>query len=352
MPLGLICTCGARFDVDDTFAGREVVCPECQTTLHAPAGGPPPARTSLLAIVSVVLALSGALTIVGSAAGAIVGMIAAYQIWGDRQRQTGLSFALAGIILGVGFTVLTTLILAGGYLNGLDGRYREALFADQIDTSGPLDIRRADKGFTLRKPAADWGIARRNKVDDPHVDGLRFGKDPDLLLLQPARFLFVDVRKETRSGELTAQDLDKRYCERVNHLVNYGRERDHQGQFNMWNGRPQQWPPGRGAFPPDEDQLDPEDPIDPARPGLKPTFVDPHDRHGIPVRDDKNNDLAGSGYESVLDIKIGTQRWTVILRHYRKGDSIYVVRGYTQKSRFPAGEAELRQCLDSFRLLP
>src|SRR5438045_2244643 len=67
MALSLSCACGARFDVDDAQAGKEVVCPECQQSVKAPAASPAVVTTDW-ALASVVLALAGAFTVVGSLA--------------------------------------------------------------------------------------------------------------------------------------------------------------------------------------------------------------------------------------------------------------------------------------------
>src|SRR4051812_13283476 len=56
MALSLTCACGARFEVEDTLAGQEVSCPECQQPLKAPALQRVPLRTSGFALASAQLA--------------------------------------------------------------------------------------------------------------------------------------------------------------------------------------------------------------------------------------------------------------------------------------------------------
>src|ERR1700680_726121 len=106
MPLSLTCDCGARFEVEDTLAGQTVACPECQAPLKAPGGQLPPLRTSTLALASVVCALVGAFTLVGTVAAVVLGVVAVVGILRQRDRLAGLGFAVFGIVAGVLFTGL------------------------------------------------------------------------------------------------------------------------------------------------------------------------------------------------------------------------------------------------------
>src|SRR5689334_16012982 len=106
-PIMITCACGARFEVDDTLAGQEVLCPDCQQPLKAPAVDRPPQLTSGWALASVVLALVGAFTLFGSLAAVLLGVIALISISRHRRQVSGTGFAVFGICLGVLFTGLT-----------------------------------------------------------------------------------------------------------------------------------------------------------------------------------------------------------------------------------------------------
>ncbi len=192
----LTCACGTRFEVDDTLAGQEVLCPECQQPLRAPARQRPPQVTSGWALASVVLALVGAFTVLGTVVAVLLGLIALAQIARHRERLTGAGFAVLGIGLGVLFTGLTLFALSSSDLFGLEGLVRERTLAQQVDTSGPMEIVRGAKGFAITRPSEKWGQVSGNQSDDPAVSPLQ--RDRDLLLLQAARYAFLDVRTRPR----------------------------------------------------------------------------------------------------------------------------------------------------------
>src|SRR5207302_8262451 len=102
MTLSLTCTCGARLEIDDKFAGQPINCPDCQRALQAPAAKEATGRrTSGLALASILLALIGAFTVVGTLAAVVLGVLALLQIAGKPDRLAGKGYALAGILLGV-----------------------------------------------------------------------------------------------------------------------------------------------------------------------------------------------------------------------------------------------------------
>src|SRR5690242_9125914 len=107
MALSLSCPCGSTFEVDDTFAGQTVSCPECQASVKVPALRLGPPRTSGLAVASLVLALVGAFTLVGTVAAVLCGLGALIHVGRSGGRLAGASFAVLGMILGVLFTGLT-----------------------------------------------------------------------------------------------------------------------------------------------------------------------------------------------------------------------------------------------------
>src|SRR5262245_13070273 len=100
MPLSLSCSCGARFEVEETFAGQEVACPECQTSLKAPLPHCVPRRTSGLAVASVILAVAGAFTLIGTLLAVVLGAAALVSIARHRERLAGAGYAVFGIVWG------------------------------------------------------------------------------------------------------------------------------------------------------------------------------------------------------------------------------------------------------------
>src|SRR5262245_33563958 len=118
MTLSLTCACGARLDIDDKFAGQQINCPDCQRALQAPVREPIK-RTSGLALASIVLALIGAFTIVGTVAAVVVGILALLQLANHGDRLAGRGYAIAGIVFGVLFTGGTLFAISSLELFGL-----------------------------------------------------------------------------------------------------------------------------------------------------------------------------------------------------------------------------------------
>ena len=196
MPLSLICDCGARFEVEDALAGQTVSCPECQQPLKAPAAQRPTLRTSGFALASFLLAMVGALTVVGTIAAVVLGAVAVVAILRNRERVAGLGFASCGIVLGLVFTTLSLWMLTTGELFGLPSSMRSFQMADQLepaDPKAPLAIKQ--NGFSLTRPSFRWVKAKKEFQYLPIDPLLR--KDAVLLLVQPDLNAFVDVQVET-----------------------------------------------------------------------------------------------------------------------------------------------------------
>jgi hypothetical protein len=304
----LTCDCGARFEVEDTLAGQEVACPECQQPIKVPARHKVPPRTSAWALASVVVALVGAFT-PASLVAVGLGVAALVSIARHRERVTGAGFAVFGIVLGGTFALLTWFSLG---LN-VGGWVRERTLAPQLDTRGPLEVVQPGKGFAITRPSEKWGQALGGRLDDVVVGGLQ--KDLALLLVQPAHFAFVDVRVE-RGAAL--QSLEQWQDEILHELE----------------------PPARRArprgFPPDDDE---------------DNFPALHQRAQL-VQNHRLEEAGREGREMLVDVQRGGQQWRLLIRLYRKGAGpVYVVRGYSAQRRFAALRAELCQALDSFRIL-
>jgi hypothetical protein len=305
----LTCACGARFEVDDTLAGQEVLCPECQQPLKAPAAAGPPQVTSAWALASVIVALVGAFTVIGTLAAVVLGVVGLRHVARNRQRVTGAGFAAFGIVLGLVLTPLTLFALTSSEMFGLAGWLRERTASEQVDTSGPLEIVRAAKGFAITRPTEKWGQVAGNRSDDPVVSGLQNNRD--LLLMQVARYAFVDVRAQPRNPAL---NLDEYQDEVLAEL-------ERQPAPNLFD---------------DEDE------------GF---------RRVVRAQLRGSRRLAAEngveGRELTIDTRCAGQPWRFLIRLYRRGDGpVYVVRAYAQRRRFDLVADELNRALDSFRVLP
>ncbi len=304
----LTCACGARFEVDDSLAGQEVLCPECQQPLKAPARDRPPQLTSAWALASVVLALVGAFTVLGTILAILLGIIALASIARNRERVTGAGFAVLGICLGVLFTGLTLFALSTGDLFGLDTWVRERTMAQQVDTSGPMEIVLGLKGFAITRPTEKWGQVRGNQSDDPAVASLQH--DRDLLLMQVARYAFIDVR--TLRGPFRSLDQ----C-----------QDDVLAEFEA--------PQRASHFGEDDEDFQP-----PSRARLQASR---------PLESKEG----AEGRELIVDVRRTGQSWHFVIRLYRrKNGTTYIVRAYTPKRHFSRIQGELETALESFRLLP
>jgi hypothetical protein len=311
MPLSLTCACGARFELDETLAGQNVICPECQQALRAPALARPPLRTSHWALASVVLALTGAFTVIGTVAAVVCGVVALVRIQRQRDRLAGAGLAAFGLGAGVVFTALTLFALSRDELFGLGGELRERMLAEHLDFTGDLKEEPTNKGFAITRPSRRWGRAI-DHLEDPALDALTGSFD--LLLVQAARYAFVDVRGEPTN----LPNLDD--CR--NYVLDVLRS----GPVNNL------------GHPPPRDV-----------PLMRVSNVQerPGSRHNLP-------DFADAeAQEFQVDLLCGGRPWTMLIRIYRTVDGrLLVVRGFTPRRRFDAVEPELRQALDSFKVLP
>ena len=305
----LTCACGARFEVDDTLAGQEVLCPECQQPLKAPSLERPPQVTSGWALASVALALVGAFTVFGTIVATLLGIIALRHIARHRDRVTGAGFAVLGICLGVLFTGLTLFALSTTDLFGLESLVREGTKSELLDTSGPLEIVLGAKGFAITRPSEKWGQVLGNQSDDPVVSSLQ--KNRDLLLLQVGHYAFVDVRAlpggPFRSLDQCQDDI----------LAEFESRRKTQ---NLFDEDDEDLPPAMHAQLETSRQLDAKDGIE--------------------------------GREMEVLVRIAGQPWRFVIRLVRRGKGpVYIVRAYSQKRRFARNRSELEQALESFRIL-
>jgi hypothetical protein len=148
-----------------------------------------------------------------------------------------------------------------------------------------------------------------NQSDDPVVSGLQ--RDRDLLLMQVARYAFIDVRA-VPGGQFKSleQCLD-----------------DILAQFD--SNRPP------NPFEDDDDAFQPA-----LRARLRGNRRLP-DKDGAEAR------------EMEVEVRCTGQPWHFVIRLYQRGNgSMYIVRAYTPRRRLTQIEGELKTALDSFRLLP
>jgi hypothetical protein len=312
MALALTCACGARFELEDTLAGQEVTCPECQQPLQAPSLQRPPLRTSLYALASALLALIGAFTVLGTLVAILLGVLALRDIARHRDRVAGAGLAVFGIGAGAVFTVLSILAFSTGELFGLGGRLREVHLADQLDRSGPLEVVRADKGFSISRPTPRWGVAVGNQIDERVLEALQ--KNRDLILVQPSHYACVDVLVENWGNVFDLQHLQDQLVSDLR-----AGPRNQPVRFEEV----------------EEDKI------------FRITQVSVQ-QNARPV-DDLDN---AKGGEMTVDLRYAGQPWRMVYRFYKTPTGkLFVLRGYAQKRRFSAAEGEIKQALDSFRIL-
>lgn len=305
----LTCACGTRFEVDDSLAGQEVLCPECQQPIQAPAANRLPRVTSGWALASVVLALVGAFTVFGTMLAILCGIIALVRISRHRDRLTGAGFAVFGICIGALFTMLTLVALNASDIFGLESWMRERTLGQKLDTSGPLEVVRGNEGFAITRPNEKWGQVPGNGSDDPAVGD--FQNDLDLLLMQLSRHAFIDVRTLPAVPFQTLQQSEKEV------LAEFQTQRLPQNPF--------------------------EDDNDNLRPAERFHLVS---RRSLGTRDGME------GREIEVEVRCTGKPWLFLIRLYRRGNGrIYVVRGYGPKRRFADLRNELETALDSFRIL-
>jgi hypothetical protein len=187
MPFSLTCACGARLEIDDKFAGQQITCPDCQRPVQAPKADQPARRTSGLALTSLVLALVGAFTVVGTVVAIVLGALALVQMAGRSDRLAGRGYAIAGILVGIVMTGGTVFALTSIELFGLTGMMSNAYWAGKLDYGGTLEVVREKEGFAIKRPSEKWGVYKTKQqigTGDPAPIDDRFFLD-DLLLVFP-----------------------------------------------------------------------------------------------------------------------------------------------------------------------
>jgi hypothetical protein len=299
MALSLSCSCGAGFEVEDTFAGQGIACPDCGAPLRVPVLRPPQLRTSGYALASVVVALLGAFTVVGTAVAAALGVVALVSIARHRDRLSGTGYAVLGIVLGTGLTVVTGFAYSRGEIFD---QVREQMAGGRVDRDGPMEVVRRKEGYAITRPSPAWGVA-----SPEYAHELKAGDD--LLLVGPGREAFLRVIRE----EVGRMTLDQY---RDSFLEGYRDERVAGGKKNF------------GDL-------------------MRYTEFSLRESTRLPPQD------GAEAEEVVFDVKLAGQKLTFRARLLKpRGDThVYAVIAWMTKRRRAQVEPGVRRSLDSFRLL-
>ncbi len=300
MTISLTCACGAHLEVDDTFAGQTINCPDCQRPIATPRPERVGLQTSGLALASLTLALVGAFTLFGTLLAILLGALALRAMARHPDRLTGKGYAVAGIGLGVFFTGLTAFALSSvEVFHNVLGRLQ---WAGKLDYAGGDEVIRKTEGFAIKRPSPRWGVKRSDRPEDAHIwdDLVMVNVDEDAHLVCIAQQL---------AGETT---LDQ--C-RHQAQAEF-REQDKAGIF------------GKPGF---------------LRRGVVEVL---ETRHPPPVQ---NMDMV----EILLDKRLAGQERRFVMRVIkdRASNTAFVLIGGARKSNFARIEPEIRKAMESFRLL-
>ncbi len=298
MTISLTCACGARLEIDETFAGQTIHCPDCQRALTTPRPERPGLLTSGFALTSLILALVGAFTFVGTILAVVFGVLALRDIARRPDQVTGKGYAVAGIALGVFLTALTGFALTSGELFGLNNLPARLRWSGKLDYPESEEIVRRREGYAIKRPSKKWGV-RKFEREDVHVW-------EDLLMVNVEEDAYVLCYAEA----MTEKSLDR--C-RERALSEF-RDKDRAGIFG-----------GKSAM---------------GHPEVIAT---------------KELPKIGTAeiVEMLVDRSVAGQSWRFLMRVIKAPEdgTAYVMIGGTRRSHFNRIEPELRKALDSFRIL-
>lgn len=215
MPISLTCSCGSKLEIDDKFAGQPIPCPDCNKPLLAEPPPPPATSTSGLAILSLVLALIGAFTIVGTLAAMACGAIAHRRLSRKRGPVGGIRIAQAGMILGAVFTVLAVAAYALHNLIGLDSLARQYVWAGKLEFPASLTISKKrfsdDRTYVLDRPSHSWGsLKHAGQKQGEHLLLVNVRDDAQLFWFSEVRMPeddAADLRSRVRDSFLGSELL-------------------------------------------------------------------------------------------------------------------------------------------------
>jgi hypothetical protein len=304
MTLSLTCACGVHLEIDATFAGQTITCPDCQRSLRVPAPNEAPRRTSGLAIASLVLALAGAFTLLGTLLAVLLGGLALGQIKRDRDRLAGRGLAIAGMVLGVILTGVSLFAYSPVELFGVDSLLRESQWAGKLEYSGPLEV--SGDGFVIKRPSEEWGVRR---PDSSRKTTQRQDAVPQSLLLVNVKAGgYIACLPVAVSDNATLEDCRKKAEEEL-------------ARLDLASG-------GRQLF------------------GL---------RSRVEVRSTRTLDPSGDAdrVEMLVVKRVRRQDQTFVVRVVKKKQEglMYIVAGGGHSNRFPRLEGAVHEAMDSFRLI-
>jgi DNA-directed RNA polymerase subunit RPC12/RpoP len=315
MPIALVCGCGAKLEVDDTFAGRGITCPDCSSPLQVPRRAPTGPRPSWASLASACLLLFGAFSVAASLAAAGLAAFTLWQLRQQRGKLGGGKLALGVLITGVTLAVMTSAVWGSTRWLPLARWLREQSLAGQVDAGGPLEAQCSDGGSSLTRPSRDWARATRGQVGDPAVGDLQKGRL--LVLAYLPEKAYADLGRFDGEGHLTFEQLNALIEKQL-----LPEEAEPAEGLRAWIRNPSR---------------------------LRPTTTTASSR--------RLDDVQGwRAWEWVIELRRGGLNWKFLIRAYRKprsakGDPVYVARAYAPTRSFPALEAELARVLDSVHLL-
>lgn len=317
MPIALTCDCGTRFEVDELPPGQDIPCPECQQPLRIPPGLEVPPRTSLLALFSLVLALVGAFTVVGTVAAVVVGLVALLQIRRHQPRLQGQVFAQTGIVLGIGLTGVSLLLFSVRERLPVAAWLRQRLLAGQTETLASDEVGTRDGQCRITVSQKRWLRMRGDRGNEPAVDDLQ--RKRELLLVHVQRRAFLDIARDALNTPESVADYKGQIA------------------FELYTERP--------LFQPEEED----------RPSTRQFR-----QQGDAIQNKPLPDVDGyRGHEWIFEVQRGSQNWRFLIRAYRDGrpgrrtvPPVYVMRAYAPVREFVILEEELRRTLDTIRFAP
>ncbi len=308
MTLSLKCTCGVRLDIPENFAGQQITCPDCQHPVAVPRSDPALIKTSGLALASLLLALVGAFTVVGTVLAVLVGLAALVHVRRHREAVTGERYAVAGIVLGVLLTVATLYAYHAAEGWGLRNLMGQAYWTGKLDYTGPKLIKRETENYTIERPSERWGVVKKNQpVKDKDGFNPQDARSLEELLLinveEDAHILVLTERQDGTLDQYLEQCREKLRTEDIGKVFGSkaGARTDHWEVLHTKRG-PQ----------------------------------------GEPV----------NWIESVIDKRVGGQERRFILRVVqREGEELFYQVIVGARSATLSAEPELRKALDNFKVL-
>jgi hypothetical protein len=216
MAISLTCTCGARLEIDDAFAGKTIPCPDCQRPLNTSPSVPvvPDRPSSPLALASLIMALVGSFTLIGSVAAIVVGYLALRQNARAPDRYGDVRFARAGIAVGAVGLLLTLVALWSGDVLGIDALLREWRYSSDVDYKADVDgffsaVLGREDSFGIQRPSRSWGKLKARDRDRDSLTLLSPRDDAYLLCLPVTGEADEQVAREKAGERLRQSDLFK-----------------------------------------------------------------------------------------------------------------------------------------------